>query len=221
MKLPVKLLLIFNLITSPILLWAQSDSIQAQKKPNAMIAVDVFSPVYGLFTDRQGFEALATYPITHKIHLAAEAGYEKNVYDHNHWQAHIAGPYMRLGGQYFISQDIKNPNMGYYVGARVAYASFKKTIDSYIILDKGGNNENNYSSLPEHDASSVWFEPLAGGRVQIRETPFYIDASVRLKISLYDNNDYGVDPLIIPGFGKVQSGLGIGVNWSIGYTLPF
>ncbi|MGI9526169.1 MAG: DUF6048 family protein [Weeksellaceae bacterium] len=219
MKSLAKLLLIFGLIINPIVLCAQSDSLKINKKANPYIGIDAFNPVYGLFTDKKGIEGLITYPITHKIHIALEGGYEENIYDYNNWLASASGPYVRLGGQYFVSQDDKNPNMGYYVGARLGYSKYKQTVDSFIILGNNGDNET--SSLPEHDASAFWVEPLAGGRVQVLQSPFYIDASVRLKIRASASNDYGIDPLIIPGFGTDQSSLAIGVNWSIGYALPF
>ncbi|MXV39038.1 hypothetical protein GO491_10190 [Flavobacteriaceae bacterium Ap0902] len=196
-----------------------SIDIKMQKEPSAFIALDLFSPIYGLFTDKKGLEILATYPLKRKLHLAAEVGYEQNRYMENSWDAEVSGPFARLGAQYFISLDNKDSQMGFYLGSRFAYANYQQTIHSFLVQGSDGNNTT--SSLPEHKASAWWFEPLAGGRVSIFQSPFYIDASIRLKINITDNNPYHIDPLVIPGFGTDRSNLSLGVNWSIGYALPF
>lgn len=220
MKLPTKVLLIFSLIISPLFVWGQNDSIQVKKKTNSFIGVDLFAPVYSLFTDKKGGEILFSYPLKDKIHLVAEVGYEQNKFDENGWNADVSGPYGRIGAQYFLSQDEKNPNMGYYVGGRFGYSNYQQTINSFLIQD-GDRINNANGTLPKYNANVAWFEPLAGGRVQIKESRFYIDASIRLKLRLYQSNPYDITTLAVPGFGKDTSGVGFGVNWTIGYLLPF
>lgn len=109
--------------------------------------------------------------------------------------------------------------MGYYFGGRIGFSPFQQTINKYVI--QGVDMPNVEGSLPQHNASAAWLEPLAGGRVQVFKTPFYVDANVRLKIKLFDTNEEDLTPLIIPGFGTNNNGLNFGVNWSLGYVFSF
>ena len=215
----MKKLLICCFIISPFWLWAQQDTVSVAQNRGIMIAVDVFNPVLSAFTDKKGGEALVAVPFKEKWNIVGEVGYETNAFSNAMWDVDAGGVYARLGANWFVSQDIENPNMGYYFGGRVGFSPFQQTVDRYVI--QGTDVENVSGSLEKHSATAVWLEPLAGGRVQLFKTPFYVDASVRLRILLWNNNEYGLDPLIIPGFGTNNNGLNFGVNWSLGYILPF
>lgn len=215
----MKLLLICSLIISPLWLCAQQDSIQKIQKPGIAIGVDLFNAALSVFTDKQGGEGMVTVPINQKWQAVAEIGYEKNTFENSAWDVDVNGVYARLGANWFLSQDVKNQNMGYYLGGRLAFSPYQETVNKYLI--QGTGIENIEGSFPQHNASTFWMEPVAGGRVQLFESNFYVDASVRLKIRLFDNNDYNLTPLVIPGFGKNQNGLNFGVNWSVVYVLPF
>lgn len=211
----MKQLLIWLFIISPFLGSAQ-DSIQKKEKPDIFIGVDLFNPALSIFSKKKGAEAIISVPLNNKWQIVAEAGYEQNTFDNTVWNVDVNGAYARIGTNWFISQDIKNPNVGYYFGGRLAYSPYKQTVNRYLI--QGNGLPSLQGSLPENNASAFWLEPVVGGHVQIMESNFYIDTSVKLKIILSNSNDYNLDAIVIPGFGADNSGLNIGVNWSIGYA---
>ena len=213
-------LLIYFFIFSPVFLWSQQDSVQTkQDKRGILIGVDVFNPVISIFSDKKGAEAMVAVPFKDKWNMVAEVGYETNSFENSVWDVDAQGVFGRLGANWFVSQDVSNPNMGYYFGGRFGCSPFQQTVHRFVV--QGTDVENINGSLEKHSATALWFEPLAGGRVSLFKTNFYVDASIRLRILLWNNNDYGLDPLIIPGFGTNNNGLNFGVNWSLGYVLPF
>lgn len=214
----MKLLLICSFIISPLWLWAQQDSLQKVEKPGILVGVDIFNPVLSVFSEKKGAEAMVSVPIKKKWHAVAEVGFEKNQFENSVWDVDVKGVYARLGANWFISNDIKNPNMGYYLGGRFAFSPYQETVNKYLI--QGTDVDNLQGSIPQHNASTFWMEPIAGGRVQIAKTNFYVDASVKLKIKLFDSNAYDLTPLVIPGFGTNENGLNFGVNWSLAYVIP-
>lgn len=216
----MKKILIYCFIISPLWVVGQVDSIQTKtKKQEILIGVDLFNPAIALFSNKKGLEAMVAVPIKKRWNLVAEIGYEQNHFDNNIWDVDAKGIYARAGVNWFISQDIEDPNSGYYFGGRIGFSPFQQTINKYVI--QGTDVPTIVGSLPQHNASGVWMEPLVGARVRVFKTPFYVDANVRLKVKLYDANDEGLTPLIIPGFGTNNNGLNFGVNWSLGYNLPF
>ena len=216
----MKKLLIYCFIISPFWLLAQVDSTEVRSSQQGlMIGVDLFNPIVSAFSDKKGFEAMIAVPIKKRWNVVAEVGYEQNHFDNNNWDVNAKGVYARAGVNWFVSQDNTNPNMGYYFGGRIGFSPFQQTINKYVI--QGVDMPNVEGSLPQHNASAAWLEPLAGGRVQVFNTPFYVDANVRLKIKLFDTNEEDLTPLIIPGFGTNNNGLNFGVNWSLGYVFSF
>lgn len=218
----MKKILIYCFIISPFFVFAQTDSIQIEtKKDNApkqgiFVGVDLFNPAISLFSDKKGGEAVIAFPFKKRLNLVAEVGFEKNIFINSIWDVEASGMYARAGANWFVSQDRLDPNMGYYLGGRIGYAPFKQTINLYTI--QGTDVENIQGSVEEHNANTLWVEPTAGGRVGLFNSNFYVDASVKLKVKLWDSNDYDITPLIIPGFGTNENGLNFGVNWSVGYV---
>lgn len=210
----MKQLLIWLFIISPFLGIAQ-DSIQKKEKPGIFIGVDLFNPALSIFSDKKGGEVMVSVPVNNKWQIIAEAGYEQNTFDNTVWNVDVDGSYARLGANWFISQDPKNINMGYYLGGRLGYSPYKQTVNRFLIQGYGLSSIE--GNLPEHNGFAFWLEPVAGGRVQIAQSNFYIDTSIKLKIRLSSSNDYDLDAMVIPGFGTDNSGLNIGVNWSVGY----
>ena len=208
--------LIYCFIFSSIFGFAQEDSAQiAVKNRGIMIGVDLFNPIISAFSNKKGAEGMVAVPIKTKWNIVGEMGYETNTFENAIWNVDAQGIYARAGVNWFVSQDKINPNMGYYFGGRIGFSPFQQAVYQYTI--QGTDVENVYGSLEKHSATAIWLEPLAGGRVPLFKTNFYVDANVRLKILLWNDNEYGLDPLIVPGFGTNNNGLNFGVNWSIGY----
>jgi len=195
-----------------------ADSLTVKKRSgNLFIGVDLFNPVMSAFSDKQGGQAMVSYKIKGKWNAVAEVGYEKSIYDELDWNIDVNGIYFKLGFNWFISQDYENPSNGFYTGARIAYAMYEQKVNQYPIR-LSGNQVDGFGSFPAENVSAYWFEMLAGGRVQLFSN-FYADVSVRPEIYLGSKKQEGLDPLVIPGYGKDIGPINFSVFWGLTYKL--
>ena len=195
------------------------DSLQISKKRtgNLFLGVDLFNPAMSFFTDKQGGQAMVSYKVYKKWNAVAEVGFEKNHYDELDWDIDVNGLYFKLGFNWFISQDYEDASNGFYTGARFAYATYKQTVNQYPIR-VSGNQVDQYGSLPEENVSAYWVEILGGARVRLIGN-FYADVSVRPEIYVGSKKQEGLDPLVIPGYGKDIGPINFSVFWGITYKL--
>ncbi len=195
------------------------DSLQISKKRtgNLFLGVDLFNPAMSFFTDKQGGQAMVSYKVYKKWNAVAEVGFEKNHYDELDWDIDVNGLYFKLGFNWFISQDYEDASNGFYTGARFAYATYKQTVNQYPIR-VSGNQVDEYGSLPEENVSAYWVEILGGARVRLIGN-FYADVSVRPEIYVGSKKQEGLDPLVIPGYGKDIGPINFSVFWGITYKL--
>lgn len=193
------------------------DSLQISKKRtgNLFLGVDLFNPTLSFFTDKQGGQAMVSYKVYKKWNAVAEVGFEKNHYDELDWIIDVDGLYFKLGFNWFVSQDYEDASNGFYTGARFAYATYKQTVNQYPIR-VSGNQVDEYGSLPEENVSAYWVEILGGARVRLIGN-FYADVSVRPEIYVGSKKQEGLDPLIIPGYGKDIGPINFSVFWGITY----
>lgn len=235
-RLPIYLLgLAINLGISPV--WGQEDSVSIdagtvvketksatdsifnpQKRAgNLFVGVDLFNPALSFFTDKQGGQAMVSYKVFKKWNAVAEVGFEKNIYDELDWNIDINGLFFKLGFNWFISQDYEDASNGFYTGARFAYASYKQTVNQYPIR-VSGNQVDEYGSLPSANVSAYWFEIVGGARVRLIGN-FYADVSVRPEIYVGSKKQEGLDPLVIPGYGKDIGPINFSAFWGITYKM--
>ncbi|SMC44143.1 DUF6048 family protein [Moheibacter sediminis] len=194
------------------------DSLKPKNRSgNLFIGVDLFNPVMSVLSDKQGGQAMISYRITGKWNAVAEVGYEKNIYDELDWNIDVNGLYFKLGFNWFISQDYQDPSNGFYTGARVAYAMYEQKINQYPIR-LSGNQVDDYGSLPAENVSAYWVEIVGGGRIQLFSN-FYADVSIRPEIYIGSKKQEGIDPLLIPGYGKDIGPINFSVFWGLTYKL--
>lgn len=184
---------------------------------NLFVGVDLFNPIMSAFSDKQGGQAMVSYRIYKKWNIVAELGYEKNVYDELDWNVDVDGIYGKLGFNWFVSQDHQDPSNGFYTGMRFAYAAYKQTINQYPIRISG-NQVDQVGSLPTENVSTYWVEIVGGARVKLLAN-FYADVSIRPEIYIGSTKQEGIDPLVIPGFGKDIGPINFSVFWGLTYKL--
>ena len=74
-------------------------------------------------------------------------------------------------------------------------------------------------SLSEANVNSGWLEAVAGAKVQIGNSPFYIDFMVRPKFIVYSSKQQDVSNLVVPGYGKDKGAANISLFWGLTYRL--
>ena len=58
-----------------------------------MVGVDVLNAGIGVFSDRKLFQGFVSSRISEHVHAVAEAGFEKNIYQKNGYDASVDGPF--------------------------------------------------------------------------------------------------------------------------------
>ena len=182
------------------------------------VGVDLFNPVMAAFTDRQGAQAMVSYQLNHQWHAVVEVGFEKNKFDEINWKVDVDGIYAKVGANYYLANDATNPSNGFYAGFRLAYASYNQTINQYAIRDINSNTIIGYGERPKATVSSYWAEFVVGARVQLYKK-LYGDLSLHPSVLIGSKKDDGIDPLIIPGYGKNSGPFNLPIFWGISYQL--
>ncbi|MDM1071914.1 hypothetical protein HX001_05310 [Empedobacter brevis] len=195
-----------------------TDSIPKKKKHDIFIGVDLFNPIVAAFKDKKGASIYASYQINTKWHAVIEAGFEKNKFDEIHWNVDVDGIFAKAGANWFITQDVENQSNGIYIGGRVAYSKYSQTVNSYPIRDLQSNEIINKGSLPKANVSSYWIEAVIGGRVEIFKN-FYGELALHPAAYIGGKKDQGIEPLIVPGYGKYSGPFNMPVFWGIAYKI--
>lgn len=184
-------------------------------EPNFMVGVDVLNAGVSFFSDRQLFQGFISSKIKGSIHGIVEAGFEKNIYQKNGYDATVNGPFAKIGAFYMLAKDSENEFNGFYGGAKVAGSFYNQEYFSIPIRGFGGSSSS--ISLPASSQSSFWLEGTIGGRVQLFESNFFIDVNMQPRYLMVTSKQDEVVPMIVPGFGRSSSKFLMGFAWNIAY----
>lgn len=195
----------------------KKDSVEAKYhyKPNFMVGVDVLNAGIGMFSDRKLFQAFVSSQIKKDLHGVVEAGFERNIYQKNGYDATASGPFVKLGAFYMLAKDPENEFNGFYGGGRLAGSFYKQEYKAVPVRGYQGSDVS--VAFPSSSQSSYWVELNAGGRVQLFKTNFYIDANIQPRYLLFSTKQDGIKPMIVPGFGKSSTKFNMGFAWNIAY----
>ena len=193
------------------------DSAEAKWKyePNLMVGIDVLNAGIVVFSDRQLFQGFVSSKISKNIHTVAEAGFEKNIYQKNGYDATANGPFLKLGAFYMLAKDKENELNGFYAGAKAAGSFYNQEYRAVPVRGYGGSDAT--VAFPASSQSSYWLEAAVGGRVQLFESPFYIDVNIQPRYLLFSTTQDDIKPMIVPGFGKSSAKFNVGFAWNIAY----
>lgn len=195
----------------------EQDTIQTQRKyePNFMVGFDLLNAGIGVFSDRKLFQGFVSSRITKNIHGVADVGFEKNIYQKNGYDASVSGPFLKLGAFYMLANDRENEMNGFYAGGKVGGSFYQQEYKAVPVRGFGGSATS--ISFPGTSQSSYWIEGTVGGRVQLFQSPFYIDVNVQPKYLVFSTTQDEIQPMIVPGFGKSSAKFNMGFSWNIAY----
>ncbi|MFZ4581299.1 MAG: DUF6048 family protein [Paludibacter sp.] len=169
--------------------------------------------------EKYGYEAGVYVDLKHKYFPALEIGYGGADKISTSGMAFSGkGMYTRLGVDFNLIKPKKDKvpiNNIFFAGARIAFCPFKYEYSNITIQDNYWNQTITHTAKNEQ-ITSVWFEIVAGMRVEISRN-IYMGWTVRNK-KLFGQDVTGtLTPWYIPGFGLKGEGKNWGVNYSIGY----
>lgn len=185
-------------------------------QPNFMIGVDVLNAGIGFFSDRKLYQGFVSSRITRNIHAVADAGFEKNIYQKNGYDAAVNGPFLKLGAFYMLANDNENELNGFYAGGKLAGSFYKQEYKSVPVRGYGGSETS--VAFPSSSQSSYWIEGTIGGRVQLFDSPLYIHVTMQPRYLLYSTTQEDIKPMIVPGFGKSSAKFNMGFSWNLAFS---
>ena len=194
------------------------DSIKTKWKyePNFMVGVDVLNAGIGIFSDRKLFQGFVSSRISENVHAVADVGFENNIYQKNGYDASVDGPFLKLGAFYMLANDKENPLNGFYAGGKLAGSFYNQEYKAVPVRGYGGSETS--VAFPASSQSSYWIEATVGGRVQLFDSPFYIDVTAQPRYLLFSTTQDDIKPMIVPGFGKSSAKFNVGFSWNIAYS---
>ena len=195
----------------------EQDSLKAKWKyePNFMVGFDVLNAGIGVFSDRKLFQGFVSSRISKNIHAVADVGFEKNIYQKNGYDATVDGPFLKLGAFSMLANDKENPLNGFYAGGKLAGSFYNQEYKAVPVRGYGGSETS--VAFPASSQNSYWMEATVGGRVQLFESPIYIDVSAQPRYLLFSTTQDDIKPMIVPGFGKSSAKFNVGFSWNINY----
>jgi hypothetical protein len=184
-------------------------------EPNFMVGVDILNTGVSFFSNRQLFQGFISSKVKGNIHAIIEAGFEKNIYQKNGYDATANGPFAKIGAFYMLAKDSENEFNGFYGGAKIGGSFYNQ--EYYAIPIRGFGGSSSSVSMPSSSQSSFWLEGTIGGRVQLFESNFFIDVNMQPRYLMVTSKQDEVVPMIVPGFGKSSAKFNMGFAWSIAY----
>jgi hypothetical protein len=184
-------------------------------EPNFMVGLDALNTGVSFFSDRKLYQGFISSRIKENVHAIAEAGFEKNVYQKNGYDAKASGPFIKLGAFYMLAKDVENPFNGFYAGGKVGGAFYNQEYMAIPVRGFGGSSST--VAFPSSSQTSFWLEGTLGGRVQLFESNFYIDVNLQPRYMVYTSKQENISPMIVPGFGRSSSKFNMGFAWNIAY----
>lgn len=184
-------------------------------EPNFMVGLDALNIGASFFSDRKLYQGFVSSKLNDNVHAVIEAGFEKNIYQKNSYDAKVSGPFLKLGAFYMLAKDPENEFNGFYAGGKVGGSFYNQEYMAVPVRGFGGSNSS--ESFPSSSQSSYWMEAMIGGRVQLFDSNFYIDVNLQPKYMVYTTKQDDIKPMIVPGFGKSSSKFNMGFAWNIAY----
>jgi hypothetical protein len=192
-----------------------STKVNPKYKINFMMGFDVLNAGVSSFSDRKLLQGFISTTYRKKFHLIAEAGFEKNIYQKNGYNAKVSGSFAKIGAFYMLASDNENPENGFYAGAKLAGSYYNQ--EYFAVPVRGFQGGDISVAFPSSTQSSYWLEGTIGGRVQLFASKFYIDVNVQPKYLAYTTKQDEIIPLIVPGFGKSSTKFNVGFAWNLAY----
>lgn len=174
--------------------------------------VQIWNPIRG------NYEVSLGGDIGKKFSLNGEAGILTTNFDEETYHYESGGTYFRFGFQYNILKRKPNDDNSIFLGLLYGLSLYEHKADQITIND--GYWGSGSGSIPLTKLTGNWAEFKGGMRVEVFRN-WYLGWSIRLRIYLFGQEDPVMTPYIIPGFGKADKTLTIGMSYSVFFKIPY
>ncbi|QHT68655.1 hypothetical protein GXP67_19395 [Rhodocytophaga rosea] len=183
------------------------------------IGVDLGKIAYYFLTNKghKTFEASADVGYK-KVVFVAEAGFSNITLEKTdtfNYSYTSNGLFGRVGVE---SNLLKGGDDAIFIGARYGVSRFSFAADNILIYDEywGSYNE----PAPKQNGMAHWLEGVGGVKVNVFSN-VYIGFTGRLKVKIAQSKYNGLDAVFIPGFGKADKNIMMGLSYYVFYRIPF
>ncbi|MFO8236552.1 MAG: DUF6048 family protein [Bacteroidales bacterium] len=159
------------------------------------------------------------YEIDYLYYPVIEAGIFDFYGDQGNMDYNADGKFVKLGMDYnFIGIQGPWDYDMLFGGLRIGMAQYNHSADDIVI-------ENDYwgdymlDNIETNNLTALWMEAVAGLRVEVL-TNVFLGWSLRGKLMINKAKDEKMPPYLIPGFGKGDKAITIGMHYFISYRLP-
>lgn len=211
----VKLIFILFFSLGSLVFAQKKDSLSPRYTPNFMLGLDVLNGGLAVASERKLFQAFLSSQVGRNTHAIVEVGMEQNTYKKNGYDALAKGFFLKAGGFYMLAKDPENKYNGFFAGGKLAGSLFRQEYRAVPV--RGYQGSDSSVPFPASNQSAYWVEALLGGRVQLFASKFYIDVNVQPKYLLLSTKQEGIQPMIVPGFGKSSTKFNVGFSWNLAY----
>lgn len=207
-------------------LWAQDQAVDTlpQKLPvDLRLGVDISKPITSFLDDnKKGVEITGDFRIYKNYFVAFEGGVDNTTTNEDYLNFTTKGSYLKLGINYNAYENWKGMNNDIFIGFRYGVSLFSQTLNSYTPNAKGTYFiPNTVTANTTFDDLSAHFVELIFGIKAETFKNVYLGASLSFKRILSTKEPENFKNLYAPGFNRIfQNDLGIGFNYTIGYSIP-
>ena len=174
----------------------------------------------------QAFEASVDGEVVQKYFPTFEAGWSKltnstvNISAQDpaiQYNYQMSGTYYRVGMNYNMLKYKQHLDRNiFFVGARLATSGFSQEASQVSLTNAWGTLE---TSFPKTSLHAYWFEGVIGLRGEVVRN-LYMGYTIRIKRMIAHSGYNGINPYIIPGYGKGSKSSTVGISYSIFYAIP-
>jgi hypothetical protein len=167
--------------------------------------------------DQKGFEMSLDGEVKYRYFPTLEGGYSEINQVNDSLNYHSDGGYFRIGFDYnMLNYKQRFDRNIFFIGARYGYTSYSQQVLYGEVSNEWGTI--NIAGDPEK-LNAHWFEGVIGLRGEILKN-LYMGYTIRVKQMLM-HSEYGpITPYWIPGFGKANKSITVGMSYSIFYAFP-
>lgn len=164
-----------------------------------------------------GFEASVDYEVRPNYFIALEGGYEKASPQNENYEYFLDGYYGRVGFDYDLLKNTDDLDI-LFVGMRYGLSRYTQSAGNIEITNYWGTA---IRDIPEERLTTHWAEVVLGMKTELFFAKnIFIGWTARGRFFI-DGNDFEVmQPFTIPGYGREEKKLSVGVTWSVFYNIP-
>ena len=189
------------------------------------IGIDLSKPAQSFVeSEFTGFSIVGDFRISPNIFLAAEVGTESTTLEFPRLTVSGAGSFIKGGFNYNFYDNWFGERNLIFVGARLGFATFNQTIESFTVSSQDFLFEQDTRNTPQEftGLNAFWLEIQVGIQFEVLRR-VYVGLNFQIQNRLAETAPDGFQNVFIPDFGEPTEGssFSVGFGYTVSYFIPF